>query len=452
MATLEKIEIKEKFKSFFRPIVNRIPNNIRYGKKYRFFLKEVDSFYKLSIEKKREIQLVKLRELLKYSYENVPYYKELFDLNNISYNIKSFDEFEKIPFLTKDILRNNIEKFISKVDIKKIKLTTGGTTGMPLEFYLDNTVNMQENCFVDYYWKKYSKDYKNTSKIVILRGNIPKNGKIFEKIGNKLIMSSFKLNQMTIDKYLKKIIDFQPEYLHIYPSSLNILAEYILKEDVELNLKNLKGIFSSSETLSDYQKQNIEKAFKCIICDLYGNSERNVIAFNNIEEDKNYKLDLLYGYTEILSEENKNIMLVNKSKGEIVATSFWNKSMPLIRYKTGDIAITNGSYEKVNKILGRKSEYFIDKYKNKILFTWADEIFWNNKEKIEAYQYIQYEEGKVILKIKKKIDSELFPEELDDLKNEFNRLYENISIKIEIVDEILRTSRGKYRFLIQNIK
>jgi len=448
-----KIEngIKENIKDFLRPLVNRIPNKIRYGEKYRRFYKEIDIFFNLSLEKKREVQLEKIREIVKYAYTNVPYYKKLFDKNNISYNIKTFDDFEKIPFLTKEIIKNNLETLCSGEKIKKKKYTTGGTTGMPMEFYLDDEVQLQENCFIDFYWKKFSSDYRNNKKIIVIRGNIPKNNKLFEKIGNKLIISSFKLNKDTIDIYLMEILKFDPDYIHIYPSSMNILAEYILKNEIKLNLKNLKGIFSSSETLYDSQRKNIENAFKVKICDLYGNSERVVIAFDNIK-DMNYKLDLFYGYTELINEKGKNIILENGEKGEIVATGFWNKSMPLIRYKTGDIGVSKGEFETLKKILGRKSEYFIDKNENKVLFTCADEIFWDFKNEIEAYQYIQNEKGKVLLNIELGNKEQILTnDKIKKLKEEFNRLYENIEIDIKIVEKIERTKRGKFKYLVQNI-
>lgn len=450
MATKNQFGLKEEIKKILRPLIYKVPNKYRYGKYYRNFYKQIDDFFQLSLEEKRKIQLKKIQEIVEYAYFNVPYYKELFDENNISYKINSFEEFKKIPYLTKDIIRNNLDKLKSKEKIKNIKVTTGGTTGMPMEFYLDKKVIINELAFVDYYWNKFSNGYKDTLKIVKIRENIPSNGRIFEKIGNKLIMSSFKLKKENIEEYLKEINDFNPDYIHAFPSSITILAEYIINNKINLNLKNLKGIFSSSETLSNYQKDIIEKGFKVKICDLYGHSERAVIAFSDIK-DESYTLDLLYGYTELINENNKNVILDTLKDGEIVATGFWNKSMPFIRYKTGDNAISSGKYDSLKKISGRKSEYFIDKYKNKIPFTCSDELFWNCKEKVEAYQYVQNEVGKCQLKIVKSKKFLLTENNEKEIKNELKRLYPNIEFYISYVENIERTKRGKYKYLIQGI-
>ena len=451
MATKIEKNLKEKLKQLLRPLVSKVPNKLRYGRYYRNFYKEIDNFFNLKIEEKRELQLKKIQQIVKYAYFNVHYYRELFDKNNISYKIKTFDDFEKIPYLTKDIIRENLEKLKSVEKIKCNKITTGGTTGMPMEFYLDKKVCINEVAFVDYYWNKFNSKYMNTKKIAILRGNIPSNGKKFEVLGNRMIMSSFELLNQNINEYIEKLEKFNPDYIHIYPSSLSIIANFILQNNIDLKLERLKGIFSSSETLKNSQRKVIEEAFKVRICDLYGHSERAVIAFDNIIGEE-YTLDLFYGYTEIINNEGINLINQKEKIGEVVATSFWNKSMPLIRYKTGDNAITSGNYDSLKKIFGRKSEYFIDKNSNKILFTCADEPFWECKEKVEAYQYIQNEIGECELKIVKSNKLPLEQKDEKNIKEELKRLYPNINFNIIYVNKIERTSRGKYRYLIQNIK
>jgi phenylacetate-CoA ligase len=124
MATKIEKNLKEKLKQLLRPLVSKVPNKLRYGRYYRNFYKEIDNFFNLKIEEKRELQLKKIQQIVKYAYFNVPYYRELFDKNNISYKIKTFDDFEKIPYLTKDIIRENLEKLKSVEKIKCNKITT----------------------------------------------------------------------------------------------------------------------------------------------------------------------------------------------------------------------------------------------------------------------------------------------------------------------------------------
>ena len=82
----------------------------------------------------------KLHELINHSYYNTKYYKRLFDNNNISPDdIKSIEDLNKIPILTKEIIKKNYSDLIpSNIEsVRHISSSTGGSTGEPLKFNLD---------------------------------------------------------------------------------------------------------------------------------------------------------------------------------------------------------------------------------------------------------------------------------------------------------------------------
>ena len=84
----------------------------------------------------KKIQEKSLRNLVKYSYENVPYYHKTFkSLNLYPEDIKKKDDLEKIPIINKEIVRKHWSEFISKEvnRINSIKVTTNGSTGKPLD-------------------------------------------------------------------------------------------------------------------------------------------------------------------------------------------------------------------------------------------------------------------------------------------------------------------------------
>ena len=88
---------------------------------------------------RRMYQLKKVQQLLAYAYEHTRYYRNLFDKNNIKpWDVQSLDDMKKIPVLTKDIVRDNLQDMISDVipKDKLIYVTTGGSTGKPLGFYI----------------------------------------------------------------------------------------------------------------------------------------------------------------------------------------------------------------------------------------------------------------------------------------------------------------------------
>ena len=100
----------------------------------------MDSWSEDKIENWRVKQL---SALLKHSYKNTDYYKDLFDKHNINVNnIKSIDVLDKIPPLTKQIAKNNFDRLISKnIDsLNYISKNTGGSTGDPFKYFLDKII------------------------------------------------------------------------------------------------------------------------------------------------------------------------------------------------------------------------------------------------------------------------------------------------------------------------
>ena len=103
------------------------------------FLRESQSWDEDRI---KNYQLAKIKKLVKYAYQNIPYYKNLFDRNSIlPQDIKTFADFKKIPILSKDIVRRENQN-LTAADVEKSKNVilglTGGTTGLSLNIYKDH--------------------------------------------------------------------------------------------------------------------------------------------------------------------------------------------------------------------------------------------------------------------------------------------------------------------------
>ena len=303
-----------------RKILSYLSNKILYGKKYRSFLSDLIKKENFSDNEKKEWQLKKLNEILEYSKENVPYYTQIFKENKITLPLKNLEEISKIPILTKEIIRNNYKDLISQKKMNSYTVNTGGSTGNPLKLLKSKENYIKEQAFLDYYMKKLGlKSFK--CKKAIIRGEYPKYG-ISEKIGNNLILSSYLISEETIKDYILKLEKFNPEMIHVYPSSIYMISKLIEDNNLSITLPKLKVIVSSSEMFYLEQKKLVSKVFKCKIFDLYGNTENTVHAVNLFPK-MNYSFNDFYSYIEIVDDE-------------IISTAFNELAMPLIRYKTND--------------------------------------------------------------------------------------------------------------------
>lgn len=156
------------------------------------------------------------------------------------------------------------------------------------------------------------------------------------------------------------------------------------------------------------------------------------------DEKTQYRFNKLYGYTEIDLKDG----------GAIMGTGFINPKMPLIRYQTDDCAedLGNGLYH----IEGHRTAAMVGKNGERISaasFAHMDEIF----DIIEKFQFVQDEPGVIRIDLIPK--SQLSDEDITEIRKSLDKKFmENMSVQINIVDEIRLTARGKYALLIQNIK
>ena len=418
-----------------RKILSYLPNKILYGEEYSIFLCDLIEKEKWSNTEKKKWQLKKLNEILEYSKENVPYYAHVFKENKITLPLKNLEEISKIPVLTKEIIRDNYEALISQKKINSYIVNTGGSTGKPLKLLKSKENYIKEQAFLDYYMKKIGlKSFK--CKKAIIRGEYPRCG-ISEKVGNNLILSSYLISRDTIKDYIFKLEDFNPEIIHVYPSSIYMIAKLIDENNLNINLPKLKVILSSSEIFYLEQKKLVDKVFRCKILDLYGNTENTVHAINLFPE-KSYHFNDFYSYVELIDNE-------------IISTSFNDLVMPLIRYKTEDeVEYINDKDEFIIK--GRCQDYIYGKNREK--YPVVGIIFgqhFSSFQDIDNFQIKQEKIGEIefLVQSKNKLSKEKEEEISKILENGTNN---NLKVNIKYVKVLERTQRGKYRFLIQLIK
>ncbi|MEM2914925.1 MAG: hypothetical protein QXH91_05965, partial [Candidatus Bathyarchaeia archaeon] len=197
-------------------------------------------------------------------------------------DIRSLADLPKMPLLTKEDVKKNIDMMIS-IKYKKRDLIhghTSGTTGSPLDVFYDKHMVLMNNA-VDWRQKAWAGLRLGERYAVILgRIVVP----IYQRrppfwrmnyIHNQLWLSAFHMSDENMVYYVEKLEKFAPKVIEGYPSTLYILASYLNRKGKTLPLK---AVLTSSETLFSYQKEEIERAFQCRIFDFYGLAERVVFA------------------------------------------------------------------------------------------------------------------------------------------------------------------------------
>lgn len=273
----------------------------------------------------------KLRKIVKQAYDQVTYYKELFDSLNLKpSNIQSKKDLQKIPILTKDLIRKNYPgKILAKnKDLKRCSVRkTSGSSGNILEVVLDLSVTYQYH--LQQLRQLIDIGYIPTDKIAYIRYSYPATNIALQKIG------LFRRDhiQLTLNprQQIQELLRIRPNIINAYPSILYLLARNITKREAEC--LNLKFILSNSELLYSYMRETIEDRFNCKVYNDYSCLEFSSIGFECREQNLHIACDNVI--IEVVDDMGGPVP--DGQEGRLIITSLNNKAMPYLRYEIGDI-------------------------------------------------------------------------------------------------------------------
>ena len=404
----------------------------------------------MSLEDLHKFQFEKLKMILNYSYQHVPYYKECFDKLGLKpQDIKKLEDISLLPVLTKDILKERFSDLRSDIYLQHRPFLnrTSGSTGTPLKFYQDKNINIAKFAF---FWREWNwGGYKIGRKMVVFEGMADENLLFKYDISlNALRLSSYKLSAINSKLYLEKILNFKPLIIRSFPSVLYEFARFIEDEISPGQFSFLKGIISGAETLQDYQRNYIEKVFGCKVFDCYHSWESVCMISECEKHHKHHHME--YGLLE-LTDKNDNLVK-DGELGEITATGFYNLAMPLIRYKTRDLAVRKEgrcscgrNHDLIESIDGRVEDVIISPEGYHIAGSSFNFIKFN--QGFDYGQVVQNDKDSLdIMLVKNKFFKE---SELNILENYLRKqVGSKFLINYHFVDKIERTKNGKIRFVI----
>ena len=303
------------------------------------YLREMHRVERLEPAEIRQFQWRKLKRLLEHAAANVPYYRRIFkDLGAEPGDFKSLEDFKSFPILTKrDIKANKQDLIAENYPRKHLQAdSTGGSTGENLYFYVDqsssearraNNVRMNEwigiriGDRVAMLWGTRF-DVERSKRI---------KGAIRNWISNTLLLSAYRMDPSTVDGYVSRLVRFKPDLMIGYPSALSHFAQMILERgDAKLRPR---AVLVSGETLYDWQREVIEKAFGAKVYNHYGCREFGAVARECTLRD-----GLHIAAERVLLEVNR---VAESSSGEsvteLLVTDLDNFGMPFIRYAIEDV-------------------------------------------------------------------------------------------------------------------
>ncbi|OQD58098.1 putative coenzyme F390 synthetase [Methanobrevibacter arboriphilus JCM 13429 = DSM 1125] len=413
----------------------------------------------MSREELREIQLKKLQKIVKKAYENVPYYnKKYTKLGVFPEDIETLEDINKLPFTTKDDLREGYPFGMFAVPPKEIVEvhSSSGTTGKPV---------------VSGYTRK---DLDNWSEIMARGLNmmgIHEEDIIQNTHGYGLFTGGFgvhygaqKIGSIVVPistgqtrRQIEIMKDFGTTTLIFTPSYGLYLAEVAKEEGIDPKSVGLKAIGFGAEMWTEEMRKKIENDFNAPAFNIYGLTELmgpgiavECSSQNGLHISEDYFLP------EII-DPNTGKQLEEGKKGELVLTNLEREGMPIIRFRTKDITSLHydkcectRTFVKMDRITGRSDDMIkvkgvaifpsqIEKALLKIdsiephyqIIVNRPHLMDEIEVKVEASPDIFFDEVKEMINIKKKIE--------DYIENEIG-----LRVKVSLVEpKSIPRSEGK---------
>ncbi len=408
----------------------------------------IENVFESGKDNMKKFQDDALRELLIHAYKSVPYYsKVLKECGVISGDLSvNLSKFEKIPVLTKEVIRREGKNLQSK-DIEKrgaYKNTSGGSTGEPVEFWQDKNYDDWNNATKLFYFNRLLGKKIGEREIKlwgsdrdIIQGNLAFKDRVLNKLYNRKFFNCYNFGEKDIKELIKLNNTFKPAAYWSYMEAADEFSKYLIKNNIQTH--HPRFIVSSIGPLYEKTRQNIEQALGCKVYDQYGSREVGIIAGENPKSD-----GMMY-----FSWYNK-VEVSPYPEGNAIITNLRNYSMPLIRYDLGDVVLAKDE-SSLKKVMGRTLGYF-KKADGSLVSTHftVQALFF--KDWIKQFQLIQEKLNEVILKIEIK---EGFGKNDDDMKEISDKnkiLFGNeCETKFVFVDKILPSKSGKYIYTVCKI-
>lgn len=418
------------------------------------------------------LQNAKLQKLIRHCYENVPYYRKVFNERHLSPDdIRTREDLAKLPVLTKQIIKDNFDELISK-DIDKRKYvdgSTGGSTGTPMRFKEDiETWNKLRGLnFRGWTWA----DFFVGEKLFTLAGNslVKKNtdGRkmMVKNLYDRLIMRNNKhdctdITPEALRGHYQAMMRYKPAGIRGYASSLYFLAKFI--EQNQLPVCKVKVVFTTGEKLHPKYRIKIQQVFQAPVFDGYGAADGGLTAHEcymheglHIAEEQ--------CVVEIVDNDGNN--LPNGEVGHVLTTDLSNYVFPFLRYKVGDLAYIKKElcscgrcHRLLGEVIGREGRAIYNKQGRPFSSIVIDNMFFKDLdihteecqrlyEKMERFQIRQDKYGNLHILIKP-VDSHEPIETFNYIKDNFNIYFPDSKVDIEFVDNIPPLPSGKEDYCI----
>lgn len=416
------------------------------------------------------LQQKRLRQLLLHAYNHVPYYRKVLNSSGVvsASGAINLEFFGQISLLDKATIRTQFEGLMSN-DLATRKWyhnASGGSTGEPVRLIQDKDHSDWIRAIKMLYdlWTGYTlsagrirlwgsmRDLSNTTQTFSKRYN--------RWLMNELWLNAFRMTPEQMRDYVRQINSFKPVQILAYVESIYELSLLIEREGLPIH--SPRAIMTSAGTLHSHMRKTIERVFKAPVFNRYGSREMGDIACE-CHQHSGLHVSAPTHYLEILKPDGSHAR--PGEVGEIVVTLLTNYSMPLIRYRIGDLGSwadkpchCGRTWPVLEEVTGRVTDVFRKRdgtvVSPEYLIHLVGVVL--NSGWILKYQVIQddYEQIRILLITNGTTNKPhlMYHNEMETISKKIRLVMgEGCRVEYQFVDDIPPTASGKYRYTISKV-
>jgi phenylacetate-CoA ligase len=399
-------------------------------------------------------QLAGLRRFLVNIAGSVPYYQRLFRASRFDpEGLQALTDLSKLPFLTKAIIRANMEDLKARGATGLVRYNTGGSSGEPLVFYLGKD-RVSHDVAAKWRATRWWGVDIGDPEVVVWGSPIELSAQdsvraLRDRFLRTTLLPAFEMSGPNLDRFVRTIRAKRPAMLFGYPSALAHIARHAESRGQRLDDLGIRVAFVTSERLYPEQREQIARTFGCPVANGYGGRDAGFIAHECPAGGMHVSAEDII--VEIVDRNGK--VQPHGTAGEIVVTHTSTESFPFVRYRTGDVGVLDDQpcecgrgLPLLKEIQGRTTDFVLAK-DGTIMHGLALVYVVRGMPGIAKFKIVQEstDHTRLLLVADPQFDRGQVPRIQAEMAQ---RLGRDVRIDVEFVQDIPLERSGKYRYVV----
>lgn len=404
-----------------------------------------------------QLQLERLRALLRHAQQHVPYYRELFA--RCAFDpaaVAGLADLQRLPFLGKPEIRASTEALKADDAAGLARFNTGGSSGEPLIFFIGDQ-RVSHDVAAKWRATRWWGVDIGDPEIVVWGSPIELTAQdrvraLRDRLLRTELLPAFEMSAAKLDGFVARIRARRPKMLFGYPSALSHIAQHAEKRGIGMDDLGIEVAFCTSERLYDHQRAAIERIFGCPVANGYGSRDAGFIAHQCPAGGMHLTAEDVI--VEIV--DAGGTVLPPGQAGEIVVTHLATGDFPFIRYRTGDVAVMDTALcacgrglPMLREIQGRATDFVVAR-DGTVMHGLALIYILRDLPQVAGFRIVQ--ESLELTRVQVVPGAGFDAEIVGRIERGLGaRLGEGVRIAVEQVERIEPEKSGKYRYVLSKV-